>query len=362
MSRHYLGLVLALAIGSTACAKREDVPRVAADSAPKSAETPWVSARIPQGLSLLEAPAELVAPASAKGAVSPAFSARILQVHVEHGQAVEENAAIADVLMPELARAAGAYLAASTRLGAQTKRKTQLEALRKEGLTRLSEVADVDGNIADAVANQQMALATLKIAGLGAKDASALAASGGKVTLKSPVGGIVTEIEAVIGETREPTNAPIARIERAGSARVEARFSQRPPANAHYTFVAPLGQTIAVKLVSEAPSVSGRDGTILAWFAADEAIGLPHGTLGKVRVEPDPKSGAVAVPAAAVTLKDGQAIVVSRKTGKVLPVKVLSTSGADALVEGDLHAGDEVAADASLALVLRSEKETGGVD
>lgn len=357
----WLGAVLL----SSACAQREEAPRVAAEvssSSPKSAKTPWVAARAPEGLSLLEAPAELVPPASAKGAVSPPFTAKVLKVHVEHGHQVEEGAAVVDVLMPELARAAGAYLAAATRLNAQSKRKTQLEALKKDGLARLSEMADVDGNIADAAANQQIALATLKIAGMGPKEASGLASSGGKITLKSPVAGIVTEIDAVIGETRDPSSPPIARIERAGSARVEARFSQQPPKNAEYSFVGPLGQAIALQLVSEAPSVSGRDGSVAAWFEAKDPIPLPHGTLGKVRIVPDPKGGAVAVPTSAVTLKDGLPVVVARKTDTVVAVKVLSTSGSDAIVEGDLRPGDEVASDASLALALRGEKPAGGAE
>jgi multidrug efflux pump subunit AcrA (membrane-fusion protein) len=344
----------------SACSQREETPGVIADSSPKSAETPWVAARSPEGLSLLEAPAELVPPASARGAVAPPFSAKVLKVHVDHGQRVEEGAAVVDVLMPELARAAGGYLAASTRLGGQSKRKAQLESLRKDGLAKMSEIAEVDGAIADAAADQQIALATLKIAGLGPKDASALAASGGKMTLKSPISGIVTDVDAVLGETREPNSPPIARIEMGGASRVEARFSQKPPANASYVFVGPLGQTVALKLISEAPSVSGRDGSIAAWFEPLQPISLPHGTLGKVRVAPDPQGKAVAVPAAAVTLKDGKAVVVSRKTDKPLEVKVLSTSGSDALVEGDLRPGDEVAADASRALVARGDKPAGG--
>lgn len=334
-----------------ACSRPEEAPQAAAlDVGPKSAETPWVKARAPGGLSLLEAPAELVPPSGARGAVMPPFSARITKVHVEHGASVEEGAAIATVVMPELARAAGAYVAAGTRLAAQGKRKAQLEALRKEGLTKLAEIAEVEGLVADAIAAQQIALSTLKIAGLGPKDASALVASGGKVTLKSPVAGVVTEIDAAIGETREPTGAPIARIEGGGAARVEARFSQRPPPGARFVFVGPLGQTTALTLLREAPSTSGRDGTVAAWFEPAEVISLPHGTLGKVRVTPDPAGSAVAIPAAAVTLKDGVAVVLSRKTGAALPVKVLASSGADALVEGDLRPGDEVAADASRAL------------
>ncbi|MDC3957186.1 efflux RND transporter periplasmic adaptor subunit [Polyangium jinanense] len=350
MRARSIGFVVAALILLAACARPEAAPEPAADVGPKSAETPWVAARAPGGLSLLEAPAELVPPAGAKGAVVPPFSARITKVHVEHGERVEEGAPIADVVMPELARAAGAFAAAGTRIGAHGKRKAQLEDLRKDGLAKLAEIAEVEGVLADASGAQQMALATLKIAGLGPKDVASLVSSGGLVTLKSPVAGVVTELDAALGESREPTGAPIARIEGAGAARVEARFSQRPPPGARFVFVAPLGQTTALTLLSEAPSTNGRDGTVAAWFKPAEVISLPHGTLGKVRVSPDPGGTAVAIPAAAVTLKDGVAVVLSRKTGAPLPVKVLSSSGADALVEGDLRPGDEVAADASRAL------------
>ncbi|MDI1449820.1 efflux RND transporter periplasmic adaptor subunit [Polyangium sp. 6x1] len=349
MKARGIGFVV-VALFLTACARPEVAPEPAADVGPKSAETPWVAARAPGGLSLLEAPAELVPPAGARGAVVPSFSARITKVHVEHGERVDEGAPIADVVMPEVARAAGAFAAAGTRIGAHGKRKAQLEALRKDGLAKLAEIAEVEGALADASAAQQMALATLKIAGLGPKDVAALVSSGGLVTLKSPVGGVVTELDAALGESREPTGAPIARIEGAGAARVEARFSQRPPPGARFVFVAPLGQTTALTLLSEAPSTNGRDGSVAAWFKPAETIGLPHGTLGKVRVSPDPGGTAVAIPAAAVTLRDGVAVVFSRKTGAPLSVKVLSSSGADALVEGDLRPGDEVAADASRAL------------
>jgi hypothetical protein len=167
---------------------------------------------------------------------------------------------------------------------------------------------------------------------------------------------VVVRIDAPIGETRGPEGEPIARIVGEGAARVEARFSSRPPEGAGFSFVGPAGQAIALKFVGEAPATSGRDGTIPAWFEPAEAMTLPHGTLGKVRVAPDPKSKLVAVPAAAVTLKDGQAVVVARKSEAPLPVKVVVTSGADALVEGDLAEGDEVAADAARALGSSGEQ------
>ncbi|UQA58706.1 efflux RND transporter periplasmic adaptor subunit [Polyangium aurulentum] len=346
-------LALFFLLVQAGCAEPEAAPQAQAASSDlerKSAESPWVAARAPDKLSLLEAPAELLPPPGARGAVVPPFSARVVRVHVQEGQRVEAGAAIVDVVMPELARAAGAYGAAATRLAAQSRRKTQLEALRQDGLTRLGDVAEVEGAIADASAESQIALATLKIAGMGPKDAAGLVASGGSVTLKSPVAGVVTELSAAIGETRDPAGVSLARIEGEGAARVEARLSQRPPPNARFAFVGPSGQSYPITLMNQAPGTSGRDGSLPAWFDPVEPLPLPHGTLGKVRVMLDDKGGIVAVPAAAVALRDGGAVVLAKKTGAALPVKVLASSGADALVEGALAPGDEVAADAARTL------------
>lgn len=360
MSR--LLIVALVAISALGCSRKEDTTAQAAssDMGPRSVESPWVAARAPDKLTMLEAPAEVVPPPASKGAVVAPFSARIAEVFVQEGARVEKGQAIVSVTMPEVVRAAASYGAAGTKAAALSRRKAQLEALRKEGLAKLAEISEVEASLATASAEQQMAAATLKIAGLSPKDAARVLATGGVVSLPSPIAGIVVEIDAPIGESREPTGAPLARIVGEGASRIEARFTSSPPKGARFVFVGPSGQTYPLTLVNEAPGTSGRDATIAAWFEASERLPLPHGALGKVRVLPDEKSQLVAVPAAAVALSDGRAVVFARKPNAPVPVKVVATSGVDALVEGDLHVGDEVAADAARALASERPKSGEG--
>ncbi len=57
MKRRWSVVLVMLVMLMSACSQREESPRAIADTSPKSAETPWVAARSPEGLSLLEAPA-----------------------------------------------------------------------------------------------------------------------------------------------------------------------------------------------------------------------------------------------------------------------------------------------------------------
>lgn len=321
-----------------------------------SAPTPWVKARAPENAPLLEAPAVVLAAPGASGAVSAPFAARVAKIHAQPGQAVERGAPVVDVIMPELISAAGRWAAAGTRIAAHRRRKEQLEKLRADGLAKLADLGEVEAALADALADQQIAAATLKSAGMGPGEAGRVLASGGVVTLRSPVAGVVTELRASLGETRDPAGEPLARVAGAGAARVEARLAARPPEGARYSFVVGAGAPVPLRKVSEAPALDARDGTIRIWLEADGALSAPAGALGKVRVDVDPGSGAVLVPAAAVALSGGRPVVVPRRTGRPLPVEVLATSGAGALIRGEIAAGDELAAEASRAIAVGGEE------
>jgi multidrug efflux pump subunit AcrA (membrane-fusion protein) len=338
----------ALSILATACGnKGGDATTAAAEpaaaSASRAVSTPWAPVRAPKDLSLLEGPAKILVSPESSAAISTPFSAKVLRIHVAPGQHVDKGDAIVDVLCPEVVRASGSEHAASLRLEAYQKRKAQLEALRADGLVRLGDVADVDAKIAEAKGELSIAGATLRSAtAFGAKLA------GDTLTLTSPVAGTVTDLSAVVGEAREPSQGPIANVAGTGPMRIEAHFTVRPPEGATYTFHAPPDLSSALHVVGVAPTLDA-DGSLRAWFETDQALPIPAGALGKVRVELPDAKGVVAVPASAVGLADGKAFVVLERTGKPEPVVVLATSGADALVRGALEPTDRVAADANLA-------------
>jgi cobalt-zinc-cadmium efflux system membrane fusion protein len=339
----------------TAAAGIAGAQTAANPGASPSARTPWVRARTAQGVSILEAPALVLPAPESIAAVAPPFRARVTRVAVRAGEMVKKGQVVAEVVMPEVVQAAGAYAAASTRIEAYARRKQQLESLRAEGMVKLSDLLEAETKLAEARADQQAALATLRAAELNGGDAVKLLQGNGQVALRSPIAGVVSEVHASLGETREPSAEPLARIAAEGETRIEARLVHGPPDGARFELRLPDGTRMAVKLLGRAPVVDSRDGTTPAWLAPEDARRLPAGLAGRLAVLVD--DAAVAVPARAVALEDGKPHVIRNRNGvpEKVGVEVLATSGADALVRGGLAAGDEVAADASLALPLEPE-------
>jgi hypothetical protein len=88
------------------------------------------------------------------------------------------------------------------------------------------------------------------------------------------------------------------------------------------------------------------------WFEPEPPRALPAGLQGTVRVRADGLPGVAVVPARALVLEAGKAEVLVRagEGFQRREVRVVSTSGADALVRGGFSEGEVVAADAAAVL------------
>lgn len=348
--------VLLLAAGLVAgCGAKESAPAPAQEPAPEaaaSARTPWVKVRNAEDVAMLEAPATVLTTPESNAGVAPPYRARVARVHVKPGERVRRGQVVADVVMPEVVQAAGVYASAATRVDAYQRRASQLEALKGDGMVRLSELLEVQTRLAEARADQQGALAMLRVAGLAAEDAQRLLAAGaGEVPLRSPIDGVITQVRAAIGENREAAGEPLVRIAGEGAPRVEARCARVLPRAAEFELWLATGERHPLLEVGRAPQVDARDGTTLVWFAPAAGTRLVQGQTGKVKIRLEEEEGAVAVPARAVGLgPQGPFVVVSRGARpERLEVEVVAASGAEALVRsGRLRLGDEVAAEASL--------------
>ncbi len=352
--------VLAVALAA-ACSKE---PAPASSAAPlasapsaSSARTPWVKARAADEVAMLEAPATVLATPESNAGVSPPFRARVVRVLARPGERVKRGEPLAEVVMPEVVQAAGAYASAATRVEAYGRRKTQLDGLKKEGMVRLTDLLEVDTKLAEARADRTGALAMLRAAGLDAGDAARILAGGGKVVLRSPIDGVVTQVKASIGEQRESSGEPLVRIAGEGDPRVEARLARVVPGPAAYELWLGTGEHHPLRLVGQAPQMDARDGTTLVWFAARDGTRLVQGQTGKVKIRLAESAKLASVPARAVGLGPEGAHVVVRGAAGGAParvnVEVLAASGSEALVRG-VDPGEEVAADAALAEVPAS--------
>jgi membrane fusion protein, heavy metal efflux system len=337
-----------LVLGPAGCGKRG--PATEEEPPTPSARTPWVKVRSSEGVPLLEAPATVLPSPEGQASVVPPYRARVVQVLVRPGEKVRKGQPLVEVVMPDVSAAAGQYAAATTRVDAQQRRKAQLDSLKADGLVRLSDVLEAETKLAEARADQQAAVGALRNAEVNPADAADIVAGKRPIALRSPINGVVTAVNVGVGDSREPGGEPVVRIAGEGSGRVEARFARPVDVKgASFDFVTS-GAHHPLKFVARAPMVDPRDGTIAFWFVPGEGAPLPSGLAGRVVVTLQGAAEAAVVPARAVALADGQPHVVARRNGKAekVPVEVIASSGAEALVAG-VAPGEEVAADAALA-------------
>jgi multidrug efflux pump subunit AcrA (membrane-fusion protein) len=310
-----------------------------------STDAKWVPLRAPDAASFLELPASVLTAAGTSGLVNPPYPGQIVKLNVRAGEHVKRGQAVAEVRMPAVVAAAGEHAAARTKLDAYVTRMRQLDALKAEGLVRSIEIAEAAVRTAEARAEQERTGAILRSVGVAPEQARHLAETGGAVALKSPIDGVVIEVSAAIGETRDTAGAPLVRIAGSAPARIEARAAQPIPDGATFEFVTAAGERIPARFVDQAPVVDARDGTTASWFEPVPARTLPGGLTGKLRIIPPKRPGLTIAPRSAVGGSAEVAFVQTRGPngpGKV-PVKVLLSSGADALIESPLPAGTQVA-------------------
>lgn len=330
----------------------EPEPAAEASSAP----TRWVGVRAPGDGALLEAPAVARVDAEASGDVGVTLRARVERVHVRPGETVDAGDPIVDVSSPELLEAAARYAGSVRRLAAHSARADELDALRGEGLARSGDVFSQRALAAELRTERDGAAAILRGAGADPRRASQIVRRG-YATLTAPVAGVVSAVRARRGEVVDPGAEPIARILGEAPARIEVRTAEAwPPATA-LSFVAVDGRSIELAPEPLATVVDPDDGTRLSWYAPlDAGARFQEGVRGVVQITGT--TNLWQVPVSAVAQRTGESAVVRRRQGEEarVTVQVLATSGASALVRGDLQEGDEVAADSARHPETRREE------
>jgi hypothetical protein len=266
---------------------------------------------------------------------------------VKPGDNVAENAAIVEVIMPEVDVAVASLAAARNALFILQQRRDRLTALAKDGLIRASEMSKLDLDIAEQTSARLRAQAILSASG---------ATRGGLITLHTPIAGVVTEVHATLGELRRPEDGPIARIRSPRGQRIEATFATRPAADATYRFHTGVGN-LPLTLVNAISAPNGFG--VVAWFEPPPDIDILVAAEGRVRVLPPTTDDAWFVPAMTVGNRDGKSFVVTRSVNasvpKLVEVTVVRTMSADAIIVGAFASDDLVAADPGMAAALVAE-------
>lgn len=313
------------------------------ETAPASPPARWVVVHAPEDLTLLELPARAIAAPGSEARLSPPFPARVLRVHVTPGDHVLAGAPLVDVSMPEVLTAAATWTATRARREVRERRRDELESLRADGLVLTGSVFEQEVSLADLDAERARALATLAAAGVSAAQASRVLRTG-TVTIASPIEGVVREVDARLGEVRDPAGATLVTIVGLLPVRIEARIARELPEGATLSFAPIDGPVVPLASEPVAQLVDPSDGTRLLWLAPSSEARLPDGLRGRVLVA-FPDGAVFEVPTSAIGAADGEPFVLRRTDGdgvERVSVRVLTSSGASALVAGPLAVGDSL--------------------
>jgi hypothetical protein len=318
-------------------------PVEAAEAAPSSAFS-WAPARSAADAAPEEFPARLLNTPGTNAVIVPPLPARVVDILVKPGDTVVKGAPIARVVMPDADGAAAQLQAADRALAVLAQRKTQLSELQGEGLVRAADVAALDLEIARLNGEKLRARAVLAGSGVG---------GGGVIVLRSQIAGVITDVQATLGEYRRPEDGPLAHVRSRTGQRIEATFSSVPAADANYTFAAG-GAPVALKFINSMPATSGVG--YVAWFDAAQATEIPSSAQGRVMVQAPTSADTWVVPATAVGHANGGAFLIIRlrdaAAATQLPVTLVRIANADALVRGPVPTGAVVASDAVRAEAL----------
>jgi hypothetical protein len=256
---------------------------------------------------------------------------------------VEAGTPVVDVSAPTLVEAAARHAAARRRLEVHKARRRELGELRAQGLANATQVFELDSTIAELEAERTHAEAILHAAGVPTRRFEAVARSG-RITLSAPVPGVVTEVDARVGEIRDAGGPPFVRITGTAEAIVEVHTMEPWPTSQRLVFVTSDGREIDLDPIPVASVVVPEDGSRRSWYGpSGEPISLPEGLRGIARAAAPADAWEVPVHA----LRDDT--VLRRRgesTGRV-PVDVITASGATAWVRprqsDGLREGDRVA-------------------
>ena len=311
--------------------------RAAAVAHATSSNFAWVAPRLPQDAAPQEYPARLLATLDSTAVIVPPLAARVTEVMAKPGDEVAVGTAIARVVMPGANEAAATLQAANQSLAVLSKRRTQLEALARDGLVRAAEVATLDLEIAQQQASKLRARAVLAGSGVS---------GGGSIVLRSPIAGLVTTMHATLGEYRRPEDGPLAEVRSRTGRRIEATLSSAPSVSGGYVFRVG-AQTVPVTLVSSMPAAAGIGYQV--WFDAGAETPFASGAEGRIVVQAESMPDTWLVPATAVVRgATGDELIVrthGTATTQRLVVELVRVANADAIVRGALPAGVVIATD-----------------
>ncbi len=327
------------------CQKKDPEPNVSENAT--SSPTAWVLVEKPHDPSLLQAPAVVRTVTSSRGTVEAVVSMRVLRVHVGIGDHVSVGDPLLSVTSQEIGDAATSYLSFQQLANLHNTRSHEIDAMHKAGVADHTQVVAQKTQALTYAAEAKRFAAKLRAYGIDPAQANTITQKGVAI-LQSPVTGVVSVIAAATGKTYAQGAEPMIEIQGSGPARIEVRTGEPWPLDAKVLFIGSDGRKVPLKSPPLGAAVDPIDATARAWYAPLDPIELPGGLFGVAYLQTS--DDLWEVPVMAVAQSTGESAVWRKRENinEKVRVDVWASSGATAIVRGNLQAGDRVAADSRM--------------
>ncbi len=292
----------------------------------------------------LRLPARVVVPVQAQAVIAAPAPGVMTRLDAAAGDAVRRGQLLGEMQSPEVAQLQRDADDARIQFDLAREQHRRDAALLAEGIipaSRAQAAAAREGQAAALLRERRLAL-RLRGAGSGLD---------GRVRLLSPIDGVVAQAQALPGQ-RVDAGAPLFHLMAANSLALEI------DATAEQAAVLRAGAQVEVAgtsargvLLALAPALTAGQHVVLR-ARLREPGGLRAGAMVQARVQLPARAGMFAVPPSALTsVAERESVLVEQDQGfRVVPVRVVARLPDAAIVDGPLHAGQQVAISGVAAL------------
>lgn len=299
--------------------------------------------------------------------IGVAIPARVTRVTVKSGDRVSEGQLLVELQSAELGKARAALIAAQAKASLARKTVERKRGLANDKIVSAGELQAIEADLAAADADVRASRAALT--GLGAPMTDDGSGDASKLSLRSPLNGVVIDREAAIGQMADPAKA-LLRVGDLAKLWVNAHAFERDAlrvrvgATARVTFPALPGRSFDAKVSSIGPQVDVSSRTLPIRLEIDNADGLLRPGMSANAWLPlgDEQAVIVSVPSAALQrLKDGWFVFVPQKEG-AFEIRAVGRgrdlAGEVEIVSG-VKPGERVVVEGAFLLKAESEKSSG---
>ena len=299
---------------------------------------------------VLYAPAKVLIPNNHDYVVSASQSGIIEQLNAATGDVVKKGDILAQIDSPNLLSLKSHYLKAASAMQLANSAYQRDKSLAQDGIIAQRRVQETQSQFNAAEIDMKEAKSLLEIAG-GHVSASDQLTS--KLTVRSPISGVVIERMAVVG-TRVDMLTPLYRVANLQTLWLDIAIPQEDIAQISVGDQVNIENTpFSAEISLLGQSVNTEDQTILARAIVKNVQGeIRVGQKLNVHIQKRSQQTAFRVPHSAIAQNDGKAFIFVRNdTGfTITPITILSKQDEETIISGALK-GDEMIAQKGAAVL-----------